>query len=76
MIVQTKLKFLKKDSGFTTDKEGRDMHIVDRPSFGVMGVNSPDNSRIFEIVAKPNDLVWADSSRVRTFWQRVFGLNK
>ncbi|WDS61601.1 hypothetical protein [Cronobacter phage vB_Cdu_VP8] len=76
MIVKVKLKHLKKNSGFCTDAAGREMHIVDRPSFGVMGVNSPDNSRIFEIVAKPNDLVYADSSRVRTRFQRFFGLNK
>lgn len=66
MIVQTKLKTLKASSAFTTDKAGFDMHVTDTPSgsfLGIKGVN-------------PNSLVWADSSRVRTFWQRVFRLNK
>ena len=72
MIVQTKLKFLKANSGFTITETGP-MYVVKDPKYGF---SASDQSKLFKVAVLPKDIIWADSSRVRTFMQRVFGQNK
>lgn len=48
------------------------MYVVGQPNIGLsQGLKNRHSSGL-----NKSDKVWADSSRVRTFVQRLFGLNK
>lgn len=73
MIVETKFKYLKVDSFFSstsgcTDYVKTCKRAADKCPQG-KGV-------IHRVIFDSNELIIADSSRVRTRFQRFFGLNK
>ncbi|AHY25310.1 hypothetical protein PS2_063 [Serratia phage PS2] len=82
MIVQCKISHLKNDTFFTTVETNEDYVLLFKNKMVLIGPSGRDIPSYME--GKPytpawyskNALVIADSSRVRTRFQRFFGLNK
>lgn len=82
MIVQCKISHLKNDTFFTYTETNEDYVLISKSKMMLAGASRKNIPSY--IKGKPytpawyskNALVIADSSRVRTLFQRFFGLNK